>query len=101
MLVTLFRPITVEHYILQVLTFCIWYGIFQEVTGIYVNSFCSALNSKNGFPVFATVVEANYVQKKQDLFAAYKLTDEDKADIQKLSKDPRIGQRVQNFFNSF
>ncbi|XP_024380390.1 DNA replication licensing factor MCM2 [Physcomitrium patens] len=65
-----------------------------EVTGIYVNNFDSALNTKNGFPVFATVVEANYVQKKQDLFAAYKLTDEDKADIQRLSKDPRIGQRL-------
>jgi DNA replicative helicase MCM subunit Mcm2 (Cdc46/Mcm family) len=59
------------------------------------------LNKKNGFPVFATVVEANYVEKKQDLFAAYKLTDEDKADIQRLSKDPRIGQRVQILFNSF
>lgn len=67
----------------------------QAVTGIYTNNFDSALNKKNGFPVFATVVEANYVEKKQDLFAAYKLTDEDKADIQKLSKDPRIGQRVQ------
>jgi len=52
------------------------------------------LNTKNGFPVFATVVEANYVTKKQDLFAAYKLTDEDKAEIEKLSKDPRIGERV-------
>lgn len=75
--------------------------MFQEVTGIYVNNFDSALNTKNGFPVFATVVEANYVQKKQDLFAAYKLTDEDKADIQRLSKDPRIGQRVWNCSNRF
>jgi DNA replication licensing factor MCM2 len=32
--------------------------------------------------------------KKQDLFSAYKLTDEDKAEIEKLSKDPRIGERV-------
>jgi DNA replication licensing factor MCM2 len=53
-----------------------------------------SLNTKNGFPVFATVVEANYVAKKQDLFSAYKLTDEDKADIEKLSKDPRISERV-------
>lgn len=66
----------------------------QEVTGIYVNNFDSALNTKNGFPVFATVVEANYVTKKQDLFSALRLTDEDKSDIEKLSKDPRIGQRV-------
>jgi DNA replication licensing factor MCM2 len=65
-----------------------------EVTGIYVNNFDSALNTKNGFPVFATVVEANYVSKKQDLFAAYKLTDEDKAEIEKYAKDPRIGQKI-------
>ena len=32
--------------------------------------------------------------KKQDLFSAYKLTDEDKAEIEKLSKDPRISERV-------
>lgn len=66
----------------------------QEVTGIYTNNFDLSLNTKNGFPVFATVVEANYVAKKQDLFSAYKLTDEDKAEIEKLSKDPRIGERV-------
>ncbi|ONK58662.1 uncharacterized protein A4U43_C09F15380 [Asparagus officinalis] len=65
-----------------------------EVTGIYTNNFDLSLNTKNGFPVFATVVEANYVTKKQDLFAAYKLTDEDKAEIEKLSKDPRIGERI-------
>ncbi|KAG2557543.1 hypothetical protein PVAP13_8NG240000 [Panicum virgatum] len=65
-----------------------------EVTGIYTNNFDLSLNTKNGFPVFATVVEANYVAKKQDLFSAYKLTDEDKAEIEKLSKDPRIGERM-------
>jgi len=69
---------------------------FQEVTGIYTNNFDLSLNTKNGFPVFATVVEANYVAKKQDLFSAYKLTDEHKAKIEKLSKDPRIGERLSN-----
>lgn len=66
----------------------------QEVTGIYTNNFDLSLNTKNGFPVFATVVEANYITKKQDLFSAYKLTDEDKLEIEKLSKDPRIAERV-------
>ncbi|CAM6107217.1 unnamed protein product [Calypogeia fissa] len=65
-----------------------------EVTGIYTNNFDLALNTKNGFPVFATVVEGNYVSKKQDLFSAYKLTEEDKAEIEQLAKDPRIGQRI-------
>ncbi|PKA56856.1 DNA replication licensing factor MCM3 like 1 [Apostasia shenzhenica] len=65
-----------------------------EVTGIYTNNFDLSLNTKNGFPVFATVVEANYVTKKQDLFSVYKLTDDDKAEIEKLAKDPRIGERI-------
>ncbi|KAA3484192.1 DNA replication licensing factor MCM2-like [Gossypium australe] len=65
-----------------------------EVTGIYTNNFDMSLNTKNGFPVFATVVEANYVAKKQDLFSAYKLTQEDKEDIEKLAKDPQIGERI-------
>jgi DNA replicative helicase MCM subunit Mcm2 (Cdc46/Mcm family) len=71
------------------------------VTGIYTNNFDLSLNTKNGFPVFATVVEANCVAKKHDLFSAYRLTDEDKAEIEKLAKDPRIGERVCFFsFNS-
>lgn len=65
-----------------------------EVTGVYTNNFDLSLNTKNGFPVFATVVEANHVTKKQDLFSAYKLTQEDKEEIEKLSKDPRIGERI-------
>ncbi|XP_054808214.1 DNA replication licensing factor MCM2 [Prosopis cineraria] len=65
-----------------------------EVTGIYTNNFDLSLNTKNGFPVFATVVEANYILKKQDLFSSYKLTQEDKDEIEKLAKDPRIGERI-------
>jgi DNA replication licensing factor MCM2 len=59
------------------------------------------LNTKNGFPVFSTVIEANYVTKKQDLFSAYKLTQEDKEEIEQLSKDPRIGERVSFLLFSF
>ncbi|KAH1243527.1 DNA replication licensing factor MCM2 [Glycine max] len=65
----------------------------EEVTGVYTNNFDLSLNTKNGFPVFATVVEANYVTKKQDLFSAYKLTQEDIEEIENLAKDPRIGER--------
>lgn len=71
-----------------------FFSQIQEVTGIYTNNFDLSLNTKNGFPVFATVIEANYVTKKQDLFSAYKLTQEDKEEIEKLAKDPRIGERV-------
>ncbi|XP_050221572.1 DNA replication licensing factor MCM2 [Mercurialis annua] len=65
-----------------------------EVTGIYTNNFDLSLNTKNGFPVFSTVIEANHVTKKQDLFSAYKLTQEDKEEIERLAKDPRIGERI-------
>ncbi|KAL6519058.1 hypothetical protein OROHE_017482 [Orobanche hederae] len=65
-----------------------------EVTGIYTNNFDLSLNTKNGFPVFATIIEANYITKKQDLFSAYKLTQEDKEEIEKLAKDLRIGERI-------
>lgn len=78
--------------ILTCITF--FFSQIQEVTGIYTNNFDLSLNTKNGFPVFATVIEANYVTKKQDLFSAYKLTQEDKEEIEKLAKDPRIGERV-------
>jgi hypothetical protein len=46
---------------------------------------------KNGFPVFSTVLEANAVGKAEDEYAAFKLTDEDKQDIHRLARDPRIG----------
>ncbi|KAI3912274.1 hypothetical protein MKW92_008221 [Papaver armeniacum] len=65
-----------------------------EVTGVYTNNFDLSLNTKNGFPVFSTAVEANHVIKKQDLFSAYKLTQEDKDKIEKLARDPRIGERI-------
>ena len=63
----------------------------RVLTGVYTNSYDPTLNARNGFPVFSTLVEANHVAKTEDLFAAYKLTDEDKHDIHKLARDPRIG----------
>ncbi|CAD6931960.1 unnamed protein product [Tilletia controversa] len=40
-----------------------------EVTGIYRNNFDAALNTKNGFPVFVTVIEANHVSTQADTYA--------------------------------
>jgi len=65
-----------------------------EVTGIYRNNYDGSLNTANGFPVFATVIEANYITKQDDKMAVAALTDEDVRDIMKLSKDERIGERV-------
>ncbi|KAG0318235.1 MCM DNA helicase complex subunit, partial [Podila horticola] len=64
-----------------------------EITGVYRNNFDVTLNSANGFPVFATILEANYVNKKQDVFASFKLTEEDRKEILRLGKDENIGKR--------
>ncbi|KAJ3005953.1 hypothetical protein NUW54_g4119 [Trametes sanguinea] len=65
-----------------------------EITGIYRNNFDAALNSKNGFPVFSTVIEANHVNKKEDQFAAFRLTEEDEKEIRALARDERIRKRI-------
>ncbi len=66
----------------------------QELTGIYHNNYDGSLNTANGFPVFATVIQANYITKKDDKMAVGALTDEDIKAIVALSKDERIGERV-------
>ncbi|EMD37775.1 hypothetical protein CERSUDRAFT_105677 [Gelatoporia subvermispora B] len=65
-----------------------------EITGIYRNNFDASLNSKNGFPVFSTIIEANHVNQKDDEFAAFRLTEEDEREIRALSKDDRIRKRI-------
>lgn len=52
------------------------------------------MNTANGFPVFATVIQANYVTKKDDKTAVASLTDEDIKAIVALSKDERISEKV-------
>ena len=65
-----------------------------EVTGTYATTYDSNLNAKSGFPVFATVIEANHVQKREELFSSKMLTDEDRRDIVALSKDPQLIQKI-------
>lgn len=48
----------------------------------------------NGFPVFATVILANHIVRKDERVAVAELTDEDMKAIVALSKDERIGERV-------
>lgn len=61
-------------------------------TGLYVYGYDAGLNVKNSFPVFSTHIEANYVKRKEDLYAISALTDEDRSKIMELSRDPRIGE---------
>ena len=65
-----------------------------EVTGVYKNNFDSSLNTKNGFPVFATLIDANHVSKKDDIYSPFRLTEEDERQIQALAKDPQIVEKI-------
>ena len=69
-------------------------GEHIDVTGIYRNNFSYQLNTKNGFPVFATVIEVNHVLKQDDQFAELHLTDDDIREIRALASDPIIGTRI-------
>lgn len=66
----------------------------QELTGTYTNNYDGSLNTKNGFPIFSTVIIANHVSKKDDKLAVSNLTDEDIQAIHALAKDPTISDRV-------
>ncbi len=74
--------------------FVILWIFFQELTGTYHNNYDGSLNMSNGFPVFATVIQANHIAKKDDKMAVAALTDEDVKAITQLAKDPRIGERI-------
>jgi DNA replication licensing factor MCM2 len=65
-----------------------------EITGIYRNNYDAQLNNRNGFPVFATILEANNVIKSHDQLAGFRLTEEDEHEIRKLSKDPQIVDKI-------
>src|SRR3569833_1459052 len=67
-----------------------------EVTGIYRNNYDAQLNNRNGFPVFATILEANNVVKSHDQLAGFRLTEEDEQEIRKLSRDPQIVDKIIN-----
>ncbi|OLN81138.1 DNA replication licensing factor mcm2 [Colletotrichum chlorophyti] len=67
-----------------------------EVTGIYRNNYDAQLNNRNGFPVFATILEANNVVKAHDQLAGFRMTEEDEHEIRKLSKEPGIVDKIIN-----
>jgi len=65
-----------------------------ELTGVYTNNYDGSLNTAQGFPVFATVIMANHVYRKDESNATKSMTDEDIKAIVALSKDERIGERI-------
>lgn len=68
--------------------------MFQTLTGTYSNNYDGALNTKHGFPVFATVILANHVRNNTDKVAGEFTTEEEIDRIISLSKDPQICDRV-------
>ena len=49
----------------------------MEITGIYINRFDYFSNLKHGFPVFSTIIEANFIRRFGDEDIV-ELTEEDK-----------------------
>ena len=41
---------------------------------MYANTYDAALNIRQGFPVFTTVIEANYVAKRDNSLAGFNVT---------------------------
>ncbi|PXF40917.1 DNA replication licensing factor mcm2 [Gracilariopsis chorda] len=83
-----------EIILLNDLIDCARPGEEVEVTGTYRHNIDAVINIQNGFPVFCTIIEANYVRKVEDARAESELTDDDIAEIRKLSRDPRIAERI-------
>merc|ERR1719273_722633 len=65
-----------------------------ELTGVYSNSYDSSLNTKNGFPIFATVIIANHIVRNDEKGETDAMTEDDIKAINALSKDERIGERI-------
>lgn len=87
-------PRSKEIVLLHDLIDCARPGEEVEVTGIYTNNFDASLNTTGGFPVFATVVEANYVARSVDGGGNLSLSDEERAAVMSLSKDPTVARRL-------
>lgn len=82
-----------------------------EVTGIYRNNFDHSLNTKHGFPVFSTIIEANHLERISDKMARVtvivvrhdglmlfqiNLMDEDTRRIREFAKDENVGELICN-----
>jgi len=65
-----------------------------ELTGVYTNNYDGSLNTAQGFPVFATVLLANHIAKRDGNSSTKSLTDEDIKAIVALSKDERLAERI-------
>jgi len=60
------------------------------VSGIYTNIYNPSLNMQNGFPVFTTIIEANYISKAHDFLSNETINEVDEKNIKTLSKRPDV-----------
>ena len=68
-----------------------------DLTGIYAYNYSYQLNTKHGFPVFSTVIEANAIQKRGGDAPGSDsslLTEDEIQKIRLLGTDPTIGRRI-------
>ncbi|EGW34288.1 uncharacterized protein SPAPADRAFT_148936 [Spathaspora passalidarum NRRL Y-27907] len=73
-----------------------------EVVGIYKNNYDGNLNAKNGFPVFATIIEANSIKRREtsafmggiDSNLVTLWTEEEEREFRKLSHEKGIIEKI-------
>lgn len=65
-----------------------------QVTGIYRHSYEGSLNAQTGFPVFATLIEANQVTVLGGKVDVTNLTEDDMKELIALSQEKNIGERI-------
>lgn len=87
-------PRSKEVVLLHDLIDCARPGEEVEVTGVFTNHAEQSLGTAAGFPVFATLVEANHVARRGDGGAGLRLTDEERAACARLAQDPAIARRL-------
>lgn len=72
-----------------------------DIVGIYKNNYDGHLNAKNGFPVFATILEANSVRRKEAISSMFSgaagpssWVEEDEKDFRRLSRERGIIDKI-------
>ncbi|KAM9927351.1 hypothetical protein OXX59_002633 [Metschnikowia pulcherrima] len=71
-----------------------------EIVGIYKNNYDGHLNAKNGFPVFATIIEANSITRKESssMFGGDSgqsaWVEEDEKEFRRLSRERGIIDKI-------
>lgn len=58
-----------------------------EITGIYKNSYDGVLNARNGFPVFRTIIEANFVSTKSGRDGSDRLSEAEEAEAKDVVRN--------------